>query len=866
MKRILFLLLVPISAALFAQEGSVGIGTQTPNEKAVLHLVAPNNDQGFLVPKLTTSQRNDFSSQLTTAENGMMVYDSDLNRFFFWLIDHWEAVGSSLQAGAGVEIVNGVISNTGDTDPSDDFSGDWSDLINVPADFADGIDNADDADNDPANELQDLNLAGDILTISGLSTPTEIDLSSYIGTNTDEQDLQYAGGLITLTGDPDNTVIDLSGFDTDVSDDFSGDWADLLNIPAGFGDAIDDVDDADNDPLNELQDLSLNSNILTITGLSTPTQINLAPFSGTNTDEQDLQFDGNLITLTGDPDNTVINLTNFDQDVTDDFSGSFLDLVDIPFYLDTDVTDDFSGSFLDLTDVPVNLDLDAADDFSGDWNDLVNVPADFLDGLDDVDDEDADPTNEFQDLIFDSETGVLSLSNSSGTADLGYLLDNTDLLADLLASEGQIPKFVGGQWVVDNDLVEDDDADALNEIQDLSFDAGTNILTITNNPDATNIDLSGLIDVDITDLLFGLSPSAGDVLKYNGLVWVAGTDEVADPDANPSNEIQDLRLSGNTLTLTQDPTPTGIDLSPYLDNTDVLAGLDPVEGQIAKYLRGQWEAVNEADASPTNEIQDLELSDGFLVLTGDDTPVSLNEYFDNTDEQDLELVDGSLVLTNDGTPVSLNAYFDNTDLLASLSGSDGDVVKYSLADGGWIAAPEGDNDPNNEIEFPTTGVNFGDVMKFNGSSWTPQPDATGGGSSPWSEDSDGIGPFVEYGGHAKALNFVGLTITLTPAQIGSSALGIDVYKSAKVVMINATDNYVLNSIQGTLNGQEIVIVAAGSGPVILDNSISSNLFLPTNRVTLGPGGTMTLMYVDGSEAAFRGWVPLSGVSTVVAPR
>lgn len=253
MKKILFLLAVSISGTLMAQEGSVGIGTLTPNEKAVLHLVAPTNDQGFLAPKLTTIQRNNFSSQLTPNENGMMVFDSDLNQFFFWLTDHWEAVGSSLQAGAGVEIIDGVITNTGDTDASDDFSGMWNDLTGIPAGFLDGTDDVDDGDSDPTNELQDLNLSGNTLTITGLSTPTAVDLSPFLGTNTDEQDLQFNAGQISLTGDPDNTIIDLSGYDSDAADDFSGDWADLQNIPPAFADNIDDVDDADNDPTNEIE-------------------------------------------------------------------------------------------------------------------------------------------------------------------------------------------------------------------------------------------------------------------------------------------------------------------------------------------------------------------------------------------------------------------------------------------------------------------------------------------------------------------------------------------------------------------------------------------------------------------------------------
>ncbi len=39
-------------------------------------------------------------------------------------------------------------------------------------------------------------------------------------------------------------------------------------------------------------------------------------------------------------------------------------------------------------------------------------------------------------------------------------------------------------------------------------------------------------------------------------------------DGSVTNEIQDLQLSGNNLTITNNGTATTIDLSPFLDNTD----------------------------------------------------------------------------------------------------------------------------------------------------------------------------------------------------------------------------------------------------------------------------------------------------------
>ena len=43
---------------------------------------------------------------------------------------------------------------------------------------------------------------------------------------------------------------------------------------------------------------------------------------------------------------------------------------------------------------------------------------------------------------------------------------------------------------------------------------------------------------------------------------------ISDADSDTTNEIQDLKLNGNILTVTRNGTATQIDLSKYLDNTD----------------------------------------------------------------------------------------------------------------------------------------------------------------------------------------------------------------------------------------------------------------------------------------------------------
>ncbi|HAF31272.1 MAG TPA: hypothetical protein DCG75_19720 [Bacteroidales bacterium] len=130
-------------------------------------------------------------------------------------------------------------------------------LFSVPfAHYAIEVENKDDADADPANEIQDISLLGTDLSIT------------------------------------------------------SGSTLDLSVIQDG-------VDDADNDPANEIQDLNLAGNVLTITNHPSPTPINLSAYTGTNTDEQELSIlgdtlyisNGNEVVLPYDSSKWVINGT-----------------------------------------------------------------------------------------------------------------------------------------------------------------------------------------------------------------------------------------------------------------------------------------------------------------------------------------------------------------------------------------------------------------------------------------------------------------------------------------------------------------------------------------------------------------------------
>ncbi len=131
-----------------------------------------------------------------------------------------------------------------------------SQLLSVPfALYAKDVQNNNDADADPTNEIQTLSISGTNLT------------------------LNKGGGTVTLpsSGGGDNwgtqvvkTNSSLTGQGTDssplgvVNTAVLPPWSNIQNIPSGFADGIDNVDDADNDITNEIQVLSINGSNLSL--------------------------------------------------------------------------------------------------------------------------------------------------------------------------------------------------------------------------------------------------------------------------------------------------------------------------------------------------------------------------------------------------------------------------------------------------------------------------------------------------------------------------------------------------------------------------------------------------------------------------
>ncbi|MEB8347450.1 hypothetical protein OO010_15455, partial [Flavobacteriaceae bacterium KMM 6898] len=80
---------------------------------------------------------------------------------------------------------------------------------------------ADDADADPTNELADLNLAANILTLSNPATGgNQVDLSSYVNTDTQDLSIDATGKIISLV-DGGSVTIDADDADSDPANEYN---------------------------------------------------------------------------------------------------------------------------------------------------------------------------------------------------------------------------------------------------------------------------------------------------------------------------------------------------------------------------------------------------------------------------------------------------------------------------------------------------------------------------------------------------------------------------------------------------------------------------------------------------------------------
>ena len=603
-----------------------------------------------------------------------------------------------------------------------------SQLLSVPyAMHAATVDDKDDADADPTNEIQVLSFDQNSNMLT-LTNGGQADLSSLAGGQggNDDQTLTLNGTSLSIE---DGNTIDLSVIQDGVTDadaDPSNELQNLSFNPNNNQLTISDGNtitipsggtDADADPTNELQSITKTGNtvILSDNGGSFVDEVNDADANPSN-ELQSLSFNSNTNQLTISDGNTITipsGGTDADPDPTNEIQNLGLSGTQIS------ISD---GNTIDLApilppggtdDQTLNLNGTSLSIEDGNAIDLSVIQ-------DGVNDADANPSNELQNLSFDPNTNLLTISDGnsitipSGGTDADA--DPTNELQTLDQNGLNVSLSNGGGTI----NVADNDNDATNEIQNLSLN-GTEVQISNGN----TIDLAGIIPPGGTDdQTLSLSGTSLSIEDGNAIDLSSIQDGVDDADADPNNEIQNLTLNGtevqisngNTIDLAGIIPPGGTD-----DQTLSLSGTSlSIEDGNAIDLSSIQDGVDDADADPNNEIQNLTLN-GTEVQISNGNTIDLAGIIPpgGTDDQTLSLSGTSLSI-EDGNAIDLSAIQDgvndadadpNNELQnLALNGTEVQISNGNAIDLAGIIPPGGTDDQTLSLSGTSLSIEDGNAI------------------------------------------------------------------------------------------------------------------------------------------------------------
>ncbi len=247
----------------FAQQ-NVGIGTLTPNGKAILDM--ESTTMGLLIPRMTSPERVAiFPSGLT--DEGLMVYDNTLNQFYYWDGTQWLPFGGGGADGdwtvTGTDMFSAVSGNVGIgvSLPAAKFHTNGSlkfeNVVPGVSNFILVVDGAGDVGQRflPANVWD-----GDDVNDADASTTNELNTAFSYNPGTQQLSITDAGGTLTAT----INVTATADLDSDTTNElqtltslYDG-TAEEVTVSISNGNSTTfSIEDGDSDDSNELQTLTL---------------------------------------------------------------------------------------------------------------------------------------------------------------------------------------------------------------------------------------------------------------------------------------------------------------------------------------------------------------------------------------------------------------------------------------------------------------------------------------------------------------------------------------------------------------------------------------------------------------------------------
>lgn len=339
-----------------------------------------------------------------------------------------------------------------------------------------------------------------------------------------------------------------------------------------------------------------------------------------------------------------------------------------------------------------------------------------------VDDEDADSTNEYNEMaILNADTLEIYDGGGFVGVDLSPLKVDPDMDAtneiQTLSKVGQVVTLSDGGGAFTDD-VDDADNDPLNETNTNLQLSGTTLL-LTDADGTLNVDLSSLgddADADPTNEIQTISKVGTLVTLSDG--GGSFNDEVDDADADATNEFQILSQVGTNVTLSDGGGTVSINDADS-DATNELQTISKAGSIVTLSNSGGsfTDEVNDADADATNELitsANLTGTDLNIIDAGGTTTVDMSPLVGGGDPSSTnELITGANLT---GTDLNIiDAGGTTTVDLSSLSGGGSSFYVGQLYQGGVI------------IYVDTTG-NGGVIAALSDLPGTYEFDATGDGN------------------------------------------------------------------------------------------------------------------------------------------